>query len=352
MWCLVVLACGVLGQAPSGERLENDRIAYRRAIVSCQLKFRSEYKSPTHRRSHGELWFDGAKTRMDVYYPYEGDTRIYGGLSPHPGETHYRETKCVTDEECIKYTSARVASGQYIAVLLRERGHEESMKIVMVTDPRLIGTVASAFLDLAVYTFGLGHAEAGWKPGAVTPVEYRGIDCWEAEFSHPSGSDVRKILDPTKGFSVVYDEASFGSEENFTLDTLECSLSQHQPSGIWFPSKCVYERTTGGKQISYEELEIEVVSMNEPLSDKIFQLAGMDIPPGRDINRGPPDPRGSVYWNGEQIVPVSASVRDLPEAEPERRRWLFIGVSVALSLITFSLLWRYLKNRGQPKSPG
>lgn len=96
-------------------------------------------------------------------------------------------------------------------------------------------------------------------------------------------------------------------------------------------------------------MEIEVISINEPIPDEVFTLAGLGLreatPVYTDIYK-----KGAA-WDGSKLVPVNRSKKsNIPvEDQPRSRRWLyFVSIMTGLSSL---ILFIYIYFRRSPQKP-
>ncbi|MDR1959830.1 MAG: hypothetical protein LBQ54_12435 [Planctomycetaceae bacterium] len=114
-------------------------------------------------------------------------------------------------------------------------------------------------------------------------------------------------VDPDKDYVVRHIENSYKmTTQTFTissLSTLHNEVVQDEKTGIWYPSKWVYESYDGDKLREHEECTLKAVSINEPIDEKIFTLESLkDLEPGTFVHwKCKSDPPGTIplIWNGK-----------------------------------------------------
>ena len=153
----------------------------------------------------------------------------------------------------------------------------------------------------------VGRADRS-SPTAVRD-RHAGFDCWRVSYTTPKGGTVAYWVDPERGYNVLRIEGAFTSFAGKPIvDRVDCDLQKVE--GLWFPRSCRYRRTEeGGKVTSQEDLEVEVVSLNEPIDPEVFSLQGIDIIPEDATvvwvsDREPPVEKpgiGSLKWDGEKL---------------------------------------------------
>jgi hypothetical protein len=113
----------------------------------------------------------------------------------------------------------------------------------------------------------------------------------------------------------------------------------------------VYEGSTDNNPLDREVGRVTELSLNEPLDDKVFTLAGMNIAAGTGVVAQEPNGQTKVWdWTGEAVVdhvntPFAATK---PPAATDRHPW-FIGAAVGLTVVAVVALALYWRRGRKPK---
>lgn len=146
----------------------------------------------------------------------------------------------------------------------------------------------------------------------------------------PSEVRVDNWIIPAKGYSVariVMRGSNHGKPWEVTLESVP---RQVERSEYWFPSKITYVYMEEGKLFNKELVEVTKVSLNEPIDDKYFTLAGMDIAEGTPIV-GPMENGQTLVSVWEKGAVVQRELNLLPSnptmvgASTSRRTWVIVA---------------------------
>jgi hypothetical protein len=178
---------------------------------------------------------------------------------------------------------------------------------------------------------------------------WKEADCWVISFRINRRADCELWIVPSHGYNVARNISESLERGKPCRTTVETEAAPVGSSGLWFPRTCTYEAVSDGKLIDKEEIRVTNVSLNEPIDDKVFTLAGMDIAPDTPIAGKLPDGRPHVWtWTGTSVVD-HVNPKFIPEPPaPSRRGWL-IATAVVFAIVAAAALAIYLL-RGRLRS--
>ena len=155
------------------------------------------------------------------------------------------------------------------------------------------------------------------------------------------------LFDPAKDYALRSElkPSSLTQDER----SLENELSQDSASGLWYPSRWVYEYQKG-TLVEREENFLEVISINQPIDPKRFTLADIEslIPLGTPVIwklDSPPPAKGMFLWDGKKVVGLSDYQVGNNRADAPWSRRLFLicvntaGISAIVAIACFRA-WR------------
>jgi hypothetical protein len=241
--------------------VEKAVLDYRRAMQRGQMVLTQNIYSngattPGNKRKTA-IWFDGKQIRNDITYLDDKD-------EPLRRDVECRNCEC--DSCYVDYTTYK-AENTPIALSIHRMLLEKtpSPDAYSVLDPRLLGMVVEASANLARSDSALDSFVNAPNRQQVTmrPDTWKGMDCQRIDY--PTGIDypnVRIWVVPAWGYSVG--RIQIGADR--FMRYVESNYRQFGPAKIWFPESCVYEDVADGKSVRKEEVAVQVVSLNEPLS--------------------------------------------------------------------------------------
>jgi hypothetical protein len=350
---------------PTVAEVEKQVLDHRRSIQRGELVFQSKtYTDGAPARERvTRIWFEADAMRCDVTLRYD------------PNEHPHREIygrNCEKEGHDLNYSEQKFP-GTTLALGLHKgdasgRGNASHMML----DPRLLGMAPDSSPNLVKCHLDSFVGRRERKPPTIRQASWKGIDCWLIEYTILQGRSVRIWIDPRRGPSVVRLEfEGISREQRPLVDSVESDLREYSPSGMWYPQSCVYERHIDGKLVEKEVVDVEVVSLNEPLDPEVFRLAGMRIPGHLPIT-GLDSPIGKeLWWNGEEIVELYNYSRTgligklknlsnwitLRTTRSAGKRWLWLVISTVSAVVAVIVLSRHFfwrrRLRNRPRSgPG
>ncbi len=325
---------------PTVEWIEEKVLSQRRSIVSGKVELDSEFslrsgsrESPL--RTKTTIWFEGQKIRGDrVRQNHEGS----GGVSSSP----YREISCFVGEKHIFWTDQSFPGGGAAVVRIFDRTRIKANSPMRVPDPRMVGLVPDASSELVKYHYEYILQRKDRHTPEVRKAVLRDVPCYEVSYRRLDDFIVQYWVAPQQDYGVIQMEEK--RKDGTPITRLECELGLHEPSGLWFPRKAVFEAipSTSNSTTYSEEVLLTVVALNEAINPEIFSLKGMDIPPGKHVSTDAREPPGGLVWNGIDVVPAQASP-PVPKTTggTTNQLWLF-AASLVLAVAASLGLWKYL----------
>ncbi len=320
------------------------RRSIRRGIVSLEAKI-SGSNSELDDERFTTIWFDydRNKIRSDVVNHWK-----------NRDEPTYRMIQCSNCERSdyyVDYEAKPLANAVTSITLAPLTDDVRKQRLTEIFDPRMLGLVASESTALRIYHFETTLNCATRDVPKLRPDRWKGVDCWVISFHKNTRQRVYCELwvVPSHGYNVARNilESHLGGKPY--RRTLEIEAAPVGNSGLWFPRTCTYEAMSDGKLIKKEELRVTNVSLNEPIDDKVFTLAGMDIAPDTPIAGKLPDGRPHVWtWTGSSVVD-HVNPTFIPEVPPPSRRGWLIATAVACAIVATVALAIYFR-RGRLKS--
>jgi hypothetical protein len=322
------------------ERLQRQVIEYRKQLKSGHIIYHStliikgEHKPSYDRKI--EVWFDNKKIRNDIWLHEENDGLVF-----------HRRVHCHHCEKegyFVLYTGESERHGKPLAMNWQPlSGYPPGELPAPVTDPRLVGLSSSAFAVLAY----LNLEKNNWlmrKDQYNRIVErgrWKGKEAVKISFMDSRNEKVSIWIVLEYGPSVVRIE----TRDTFSFDWIECDYEQK--FGFWYPIHYTYEYSRNQQLEKREDMNIEVLSLNAPIPPEVFQLKGMKIPAGTRVSTD----KGVMLWNGEELVPEEAPLRNVYRSGVGLRQWLLWGTSLVLALLAAFFVYRYFFRRsGQSAS--
>lgn len=322
---------------PEVLRIEDETIAARRAIRSVHMKVAKTY------------WDFTAGTKQDEDLTFYFDT------------TRYRQDHCVDGSTLIDvfgesdYYSWRtdIINGTARFGLAHSDLESQKARRAMMLDPRQFMMTAAATGVQYGHKLDTMIKKPGRRDFTVTETTFDGQPALTVSYSRPKPIplQVTYTVVPSRNYNIVGARLQGGTAK-FPADlSVECTLQQVR-EGLWFP-KLIKEREVRGPKKAGEDLDVTVISMNEPLPDSYFQPIGMNVPPGTHVDRYPKQLGEALKWDGSRIVPkTQQDVADIrmpvvvagpPPAEARRaRKFLYAAglLSTAACAVFVLFYWR------------
>lgn len=133
-----------------------------------------------------------------------------------------------------------------------------------------------------------------------------GVACKKLTFTQkPMGHRHTLWIAPARGSSVL--KYSIDYQEGETSGTVQTvyDVAQWRDTGIWYPVSWVHEMTADSKVTRYEEVDVEIISLNEPIDKELFKATSLGVPVGKRTYLRPNPAQATYTWDGEK--PVAAN---------------------------------------------
>lgn len=277
------------------ERLQQafeDRQTIRSGVVTVKGVYEADHLSAP-REWTSTIWFDGVRCRED---------RVFKVADPGSQTEPKREVRCFDGQSLTYWESDEVKDAVGIAIHQWHGAEAEELRVKSPLryppDPRFAGLVT---LNSLAFTFAYSPSdfwpliprnrlstkklEAASANGVVRfsfQDEYK--TRWEVEFATDPATHLTRCL-------LVSDDES-------SSQLIECHYGEELQNGLRFPETVRIEAYAQGRLTLSEVCEYSVSSINEPIEDKIFSLAGLNIP-AKNIASYPPQ-TGPQHWNGAE----------------------------------------------------
>ncbi len=295
MTIILLTILSIVAPLPSVAEVEQLAVNARQRIQKMHIRFRVQHEYP-EQPDHNMIgvrtvWLDGSKIRGEII-------REKG---PNPGHRFVSCYNCERDGYGITW-----ADLPQLAATMNRLNEAGKPKCDDSIDPRQLGflpIVSDALRPwqtrLNAYIGATDHTNA-----TISQTTLNGVDCWLLGWNiRDTKLAVKVWVAPTKGYSVLRLQVE---EPQKFLKLVDSEVELHIPSGIWFPSKIVYQdfgnKTLRGKEI----IEVETISINEHIDPSIFTLAGLNFPDGTYIAM--PEASKSGVWRNGELQARDASV--------------------------------------------
>jgi hypothetical protein len=102
----------------------------------------------------------------------------------------------------------------------------------------------------------------------------------DATIEHPEEKTVQNFpvinsmtcwVDPQKDYIIRQSERAIRQHSNVFIAKIKNKVSLDKKSGIWFPSRWVYENKRNDEELEQENCTLEVLSVNQPFESKFFR---------------------------------------------------------------------------------
>lgn len=180
----------------------------------------------------------------------------------------------------------------------------------------------------------------------IEAAEWDGERAWKVSHIETKGggtTSVRYWVLPERDHNVVRMEMGFDNRGVPNECSVQCTLVRVRDA-VWFPHTVRFEHVAGGELRKREDLEISILSLNEPVDPLLFEPATMNIAPETQVARVPQDPRGVLKWDGKQMV-VTTSAENLRRLSNQSRgdwsivRFLLLGGSLVCAAVCVIVAW-------------
>lgn len=324
--CLPVLA--LLAASPGrGEWTTDEILNAERKLVQYRADMHSGRVALVLRHSYGpaspgekryEISFEGTSLRADV----EGSA----------GNNRYASQRVVTDHSFIRGNGSDKAV-QLFGETTRPKNSLE------VPDPRFLGIIVWHFESINQFgyekhflrpdRFELRATERVLEGQRTLAVSY--------QTKTPSGRTLETeywLAIERENQPVLISVKSPG--QSATVRSIQVTLDQYGPAGVWFPRTVTYRKEKNGSLIAEEVVEVESAAFGADLPAEEFTIAGLGLEPGTTVNSdGQP-----MTWTGDSLQPSGIAFRDkLADSGSAWKRWIIGALAILLSLVSGAALW-------------
>jgi hypothetical protein len=330
----ILFLCALLPAAPPAA-VEEQILAARRRIVRGELVIDSRDVSGSILKDphppvpcEHRLWFDGDKVRHD---------RLFRSPAGNPNRM-IKCRNCPNRNDFIRHTIEPGNRAARVLQLARIRPDEQTNEWFDVLDPRGLGMVSGPAANLVNSRYDAFVGSPDRTNVSASDQVWNGKPCVRIDFTARTGAAGQIWAVPEWDHNVVRIFGTATVNGVAFVQSLEVEVARVGPDGPWFPAKCTYSDIRDGRSRFRLVERIQVKSLNQPIDPRVFQLAGMDIPP-RTLVTDPNSPTPKLLeWDGEKLGPPNSVVHGPPPAPSvvERpspwaayRPWLWAASCVA-----------------------
>jgi len=341
--CYVTLALLPFGAAwaaeppsaipPQIKELEDAILSHRRAIRSGHFRVKRTYDSwekNRHEETEITTWIDGLRVREELKEP-DNDTMMCFG-------DRYFYHHLILKRPRVAHTALTVREIKYVDRKKEFCFHEPLM---LMLHPRWYRAAVVEHSESFV-----GSPQR--RDLRLETTNWRGQEANKVSFAM-DGNRYNYWVVPSHGYSIVRMEVHWEDEQKAArTGAVEASV-QHIRDGIWFPTRVEYRAYATGTLVRQEDLDIEVLSLNEPIAAAMFEPETMGIPADTLVARMPPDPGGELKWDGQRIVRMTEEdllkrMARRPDGSGTFRRVLLLSLSLVFAAIGGAVMWwRYMR---------
>ncbi|MCY2952218.1 MAG: hypothetical protein NTU53_09615 [Planctomycetota bacterium] len=315
------------------KELEEAILSHRRAIATGHFRIKYFYiDNQTGRRTDWVLttYFDPLRVREEEKNGDVVTTQIFG------------------DEHYYWYCDKKLPNSKGYALVMKDAADVQRSVDCYPHEPlklmfHPLGYRAGHKINLEYFVGSAARIDL-----RAAQVTWEGQQAWKVSFSTKAGSQVAYWAVPSYGYSIVRMEKTWKSDLTGPhSDAVQCTV-QHVRDDIWFPKTVHYVGTMGGKQVRQQDLDIEVVSVNRSIDPRLFEPITLNVPPDTLVARVPRNPRGTLIWNGKEVVVATEEdiVRQMAgvRSGSTLRRMILLGISLLFAIAGGVVLWRrYLR---------
>ena len=168
-------------------------------------------------------------------------------------------------------------------------------------------------------------------------------------YQRSNGAEVSMTISPSKGYAVESIVMKHEVNGNVLVVSEKSSYRTYGAKKVWFPHKCVYERTVNGELMIKRVVTVASADFETPVDTSLFTIAGFDLQDGRVVSDNTSGvPVGKVWRNGrlEDVTVADIGVDNtLLTAREQRSRlllWLNGAICITLALL---VLRRYFNKK-------
>ncbi len=190
----------------------------------------------------------------------------------------------------------------------------------------------------------------------IQEVSFEGDDCllvsWKTSYTLETGDapmmEHSVWIVPQKDYLVRQYVTTVVEKDHWHRSSVRNhNIRQEEKTGIWYPSRFVFEEANNSKILETEECSLKIISLNEPIDDDVFSLENLSLlEPGTRVywylKSEPPDD-GPLCWDGGGIRNCGEVFFNEAVKGDSSKRWqLIIAINAfLLSMIAASIFFRY-----------
>ncbi len=317
-------------------------ITFRKSKSDAPKSNRDNKKIPANRdlKRLNTLWFDfdKRKFRSDVLNEFKSQPET-------KPVRHVQGINCERENYFLDYLEIRTDTSAQ-SVELKPMTEARKKRSTEVFDPRLLGLVPSMSVMLHHRQLESYLERPDRKNTKVRKDIWQGLDCFVLTIDNERGNHYEYWIIPSRSFGTVRSQVESDFKGTALKSSVTTELQQVGKLGIWFPLECVYEDSLGTKEV----LRVKQISLNEPIADDVFSLAGMSITPGTVIDGETPNGKQELMtWTGKELIkyvqPKSEPSEIFEFAQPaslNRSFWLVVAAVACCvaAAIALGIFWR------------
>ncbi|NQT14623.1 MAG: hypothetical protein HQ582_17835 [Planctomycetes bacterium] len=342
----LVVSCMVLGELDADEiaAIERRVIANRLAMHQWRIRVSFTRESKGTRREPDApvgtgytFYLDGKRSRVDWTFRY---------IKKPPGidEGSYTSTAIWSDDQHIDYSTQCFEDGAKSALEVADREwslKNEANGEIRLPPLRALGMLPFGLLINGTMTDCIGNPNRTELRMSDDIVD--GIKCKKISFVSEGGLPSRVWVAPDMGPSVVRMEQEWKAKSHNYFYRTDVVVEEYRNTGIWFPVSAEWRQSQDGNDSTMREaVQVEILSLNEPLDPKFFTIADLNVPAGSFVNKRPST--ANHIWDAEQVVNEnSAELLDQrgDENGTSGRRIALLGTALLLAVLCGVFLWRH-----------
>jgi hypothetical protein len=155
------------------------------------------------------------------------------------------------------------------------------------------------------------------------------------------GAITKTWIDPGRDYSIVRFEIENNTEAKPEIATYDIELEFHPSARVWFPAACSYRWLVGNEPYTGEDLTVRVERLNQSIDRGLFELSGMNIPPGTGLSVGGNLPASGrlAQWDSRSIVPIEPKPYRPPSSNTQN---ILLGLAALAAIGAAILGWKAL----------
>jgi hypothetical protein len=340
----VVVPCFVLA-----DDMQEESLALERKVMENRLKMErfeiiinfvsgTENKIENYDCIRFHYFVDNNKNKMRIDSTFRLTAQVPAGVEVPPEYTSiesWDEDQIYLFQKGMCFSNGRAVG---LALIARERASQDTPNRTIV-DCRVLGLTPIGLTAAVPLNFIL--LDSNRKNFSIIEESISGIPCKKISSEHPNGAVTITWVAPTLGYSVL--KMRMSSVDNSLVDEADYTVAEYKKSGIWFPTVSEYKRMKNAKVELFQNLSVQVVSLNEPLPADIFNPKSFDVPLGKTAYVQGKESIGKLFWDGNKIANENKTVVDFIPIRGNTFRYFLIAAGLAL--ISVACLFKYFELR-------